>query len=299
LEKRLSMAKKAINLTWRNFFSLRDVDLTVKNEVYKSTVRSIITYASQIWGFERYESVEQIQRYFIKKIYGLPKSSPNYMIMIEFNLNDIFGETLKLHLKYIRRTLQLTEDRLPKKIAEMTINKEIYWFAALKDIMSFFNVDIPFHGTDTEFRIAVNSLLNKINENSRIVNLQQASWSSHGIYSKLAFSNSPSYVKCLGSKEMIRMIFKVRGGMIGLNGLVRWNVETSECTICNLRETEDIEHFIAKCPLMSGLRNKYLGRNVLGESEMLDVLRGSNWIGLYGFVVSALKYRMLIVSEFD
>jgi hypothetical protein len=70
-EQKLVTAKLAVNSAWENVYNNNFVPLRTKNEVFSSTARTVLRYASEIWGFKQYEEVEKSLRFYIKKIFML------------------------------------------------------------------------------------------------------------------------------------------------------------------------------------------------------------------------------------
>lgn len=85
-------------------------------------------YGAQVWGYEKFDIVEQIQRFFLKRTFGLPAASPNYMLYIETGLPELFTKTFKLHVDYIMKVMLLPNERLPKKTALYALQRNSMWF---------------------------------------------------------------------------------------------------------------------------------------------------------------------------
>ena len=47
-------------------------------------------YAAQVWGFKKFDDVEKLLRFFIKKMLYLHKTTSNYVLHLETGLNSIF-----------------------------------------------------------------------------------------------------------------------------------------------------------------------------------------------------------------
>lgn len=80
LEKTLKSAKMAISVIWSQFFARNEINFDIKLKVFEAVSRTVLCYASQIWGYAFYEPVEKLQKFFIKKILKLPQCTPDYMI---------------------------------------------------------------------------------------------------------------------------------------------------------------------------------------------------------------------------
>lgn len=75
----VEQAKKAMHLLYtksRNFGL--PVDLTLK--LFDHTIVPILTYGSEIWGYENLEIIEKVHNDFLRKITSARKSTPIYML---------------------------------------------------------------------------------------------------------------------------------------------------------------------------------------------------------------------------
>ncbi|WP_333765309.1 hypothetical protein, partial [Streptomyces sp. IBSBF 2390] len=86
-----------------------------------------LLYVAQSWGYRRYDEVEEVQRYYIKRTYRLPGNTPNYMISLETKIPDLFLTTLKYHFDFILKLLT-GKNKLSKQIALFVISKKILWY---------------------------------------------------------------------------------------------------------------------------------------------------------------------------
>ena len=53
------------------------------------------TYVAQVWGCWMFDDVDNLQRYFIKRILRLPEFTPNYALILETNAESSY---IYLHL---------------------------------------------------------------------------------------------------------------------------------------------------------------------------------------------------------
>ena len=78
----VEQAKKAMYLLFYRIHNLNlPVDLQLK--LFDHTVLPILTYACEIWGFEKLDMLEQIHTDFLRKITKSKKSTPLYMLYAE------------------------------------------------------------------------------------------------------------------------------------------------------------------------------------------------------------------------
>jgi len=117
VQRKLKDAKLAVNSSWKNVLGHKDVSLKAKYQVFQAAVNSIMTYASEVWGIEKFENVEKLLTYFIKRIFRLPPNTPNYAIYLETGLSSLYIGTLKNHFQYVNKVMALTDKRLTKHLA--------------------------------------------------------------------------------------------------------------------------------------------------------------------------------------
>ena len=119
LNEKLEASKMAINANWLKYIHNPKIKHSNKMKIFNTAACSIMFYGAQVWGFCKYEQVEKLFRYFIKKILYLPSNTPNYMLHLETRIDSLFVETLKLHFNFILRVLQLPSNRLPNFLAKI------------------------------------------------------------------------------------------------------------------------------------------------------------------------------------
>jgi hypothetical protein len=104
----------------------KNIPLSTKLQVFYTVSRAIMCYGARVWGFQCYETVEKLIRFFLKKLYSLPKYTPTYMIHLETGTSEMYLYTLKLHFKYIFNILKFPEYRYPYIIANKIIKKKYF-----------------------------------------------------------------------------------------------------------------------------------------------------------------------------
>lgn len=135
LQDKLKVSIFAINCTWKSIMRNQNIAHSVKYQVFNSVMRSVMCYGAEFWGYSQCDEVEKLQRFFIKKLFHLPKTTPNYMILLETRLAPLYIFTLKMHIDYISKVLNYDQHRLPHKIAREIIRKNIGWACVLKKLI--------------------------------------------------------------------------------------------------------------------------------------------------------------------
>ena len=103
--------------------NLNSKNINAKFRIFDAVSKSILCYAAQVWGYTRYEEVERILRFFIKKTLWLPYNTPNYFILSETGRMPLF--LFELHLNFVKNTARLPDSRFSKIVCKHFIENEI------------------------------------------------------------------------------------------------------------------------------------------------------------------------------
>ncbi|KAI8117895.1 hypothetical protein CVS40_10331 [Lucilia cuprina] len=296
LKNKLSASKLAINTTWSKYINNPKISKNNKLKIFQSASRSIMFYAAQIWGYTKYDIVEKLFKFFIKKMLYLPRTTPNYMLHPETGLDSLYISILKLHFAYINKVLNMHSQRLPRILAQAVISQNVFWaneWTLISRSLQF----IPENNNNplcTYSNIIVE--LMKTKEHGEYV--LSAENSHHDMYSLLNYNVIPIFAAEYSTRATC-LLMKVRCGLLNLNGRAYCTNIDSSCTMCNLDEVENTYHFIGVCPIYKDIRKYFFGKIHLYLYEVLNLLNGSNFYSLYKYTESALRYRMLIANEFN
>lgn len=298
LKERLTMAKNSINITWCKLLHKKDILPSTKFKIFDCVVRSVLCYGAQVWGFQSYDLVESLQRFFVKKVFGLSKSTPNYMIQLETGMPNLWIYTLKLHFMYVQNVLKLPAHRFPKIVANECIKERVFWFPEWERIANSLGFD--FNVENISAGIQVSSILESLhNKNMNEAIAIATGGVRHDLYPELDYSVGNSYMNDKNGLQKISLIFKTRGGMLPLNDNPAMNAANRLCSLCNLQEPESVTHLLGNCPIFKNLRLGLFGAREIRRDEVKEILNGRDWDALHKFLIQALKYRKLLIDEFN
>lgn len=300
---RNNKAKSSLNVTWKDFLNKNTIALSSKDKLFQSVCRSVQTYAAQIWGFDHFEETDKFQRYFLKRILKVPDCTPNYALALETNAEDSHFYSLNLHMEYIFKTLfKYNSDRLPHKLSMLILSKNIFWAKKINELGTNFSISFDNSISENEWLQNGTDLLINLKTERKHQYMERAEASNTRFYKHLDCCKGSEYFSDSFSVHKMAMIFKARCDLLHLNANdFRSNANTL-CTLCNLREDETLEHMMAICPILSYFRFRYFGKTVLNHDELVNILNGNiseGWSKLYNYLCYALKYRKLIINEFD
>lgn len=298
LDAKLVSAKTAINASWLSYMHNPQIKLSNKMKIFDSAAKSIMFYGSQVWGYERYEQVEKLFRFFIKKILYLPKNTPNYMLHLETRLTTQFIQTLKLHFGYIAKVFNYPRSRLPRLLAEESVLQNTFWVRKWRTLCIQHEFNFNFDFESATLRTQQDNFLRVLSQKEHEKHLESARNSQlHDIYPCLRYDVLP-YVTDKNSPHLISLILRARGGLLNINSIF-YNSSTRTCSLCNLGEAENTVHLIGRCPIFRFERFLRFGKNILTELEVIEILNGTNYFYLYKYLTNCLKYRSLIINEFS
>ena len=127
LKTKLEKAKIAICSNWKRIFCNKLITFSTKYNVFNATAQAILFYGVQVWGAQKFEIVEYLLRFFLRKVFYLPINTPKYMYNLESGLPTMFISTLKLNADYLLRVVKMSDSRLPKLIMRHAIkNKTLF-----------------------------------------------------------------------------------------------------------------------------------------------------------------------------
>src|SRR5260221_14097539 len=127
LKDKLKKAKSGIAKALKPIINAQINSIEPKFTILNAVCRSILCYGCQVWGYNKYDEVEKIERFFIKRLLHLPMNTPNYIVLGETGLLPIYMFTLTLHFNYIIKTLKVNEDRFINKICHEIMKLNIGW----------------------------------------------------------------------------------------------------------------------------------------------------------------------------
>lgn len=301
LRAKVGEAKAGLAITWKKLIHNNYITTEAKFRIFQSTSMATALYADGAWGYIKSEEIENLQRTFLKRVFKLPITSPNYSLPLETGLPDLHLTTLKHHFEFITKIIMSEKNKLCKRVAQLAIRGNLAWFkswALLAQQVNFnmaVNIDSP-----ENWASQFDQLLNKLH----IYNMNQyrdraASSTSRLLYPRLVLRPmGNTYFTNKEKIEVISTIFRARIELLNLNYIPHRNDLSPNCTLCNIREPETIIHFLAVCPILQELRRLYFGKTQINEEEICDILNGENWKILFNYCKEASNYRNSIINEY-
>jgi len=304
VESRCLKAKAAINAAWKNVLANKNVSIQGKWKIFLAVCRAIQSYAAQVWGFGFFDDIDKLQRFFLRRILGLPEFTPNYALAMETGVDDSHLYTLDLHLRYITKTLfTYQSDRLPHKLSKELLAKNIFWVRSVRSLMQVSQEQWEAVTTSqSEWSSRCKELMVRLRSEAFERRQQEARQSDLRIYKHLNYNLTRNYFGTYSNINDSVWIFKARCDMLGLNHNCFNPRQSRLCSLCNLAEPETMFHFLGICPILSETRRNVFNKTTLSNREVIEILNdadNSNWNGLVQYVKIAWRYRRNLVLEFN
>jgi len=269
LDERLSTAKLAINSTWLNYLYNPKIKICNKVKIFESAAKAIMHYGSAIWGYKRFDQVEKLHRFFLKKILFLPQNTPNYMLYLECGNKTQFWFTLRSHFNYILKALQMPPYRLPNILANEVLSQKVGWALEWDDMCSDLKVEPIRDYSAISLKIKFFEILEKVESLDLSNNIADAKSSSyHDLYYLLEYAGC-SYFNDNFTAHQISVIMKARGSLLNINARAFKENTIGSCSICNLDKSENTFHILGECSIHSNTRYVMFGQNTLSLNEVL------------------------------
>src|SRR6266480_6511430 len=132
LTKKLKQSKSALVQYYNGLVNCKISNFKAKLRLFQAVSRSIMSYGCQIWGYKEYNEVEKLQRYFVKRVFKVPVNTTNYCVLGELGLQPLVCYTFKIQISYIYKTLKTGQDRIPNRITDVCMKKNLGWAQFLR-----------------------------------------------------------------------------------------------------------------------------------------------------------------------
>lgn len=289
-------AKLALNVMWPKFFANQNIDLSSKYNVFNATVNTCMCYGVQAFGVDPFEDFETVQRYFFKRLFRLPNATPTYAIHVESGLPPIYLQNLKAHSGFLIKVMKRSENSLHRAVLTRLLQTNAYPFRNWQQLALSHDIDLPLSENNvSEWQNMFARVIAKEDDKIYDQFLTRASSSpSRFIYRNLNHQmlTIDSYFNTKFSSKVISTIFRARVELLNLNFMPHRVDLQQTCDLCNRRESENIYHFIAVCPILQEIRRLHFQESFLSVNSLYEILNGARgWLTLYKYCNHAMTYR--------
>ena len=281
---------------------LKDIGLKTFEKLYESGVVPILDYCSGVWGYRKYQAVDNIQHRAIRYYLGVHRFAPLTAINGDIGwIPSIYRRWTNL-IRYWNRLIKFEDNRITKH----TFNQDYIlccnnWSSDLKDVLNKLNL-ISFYNTKTTINLkTVKEKIDSYYSNIWANSLQTIPKLRTYIKIKSEFKNE--HYTLLNLKKYERsLLAQFRCGILPLRiETGRYIGESREqrlCKMCQSNSVEDETHFLIKCDFYIDIRNDiFLEQlndstfNVLSDQEKLSLLINAHPRKCAKFIVKSYLRR--------
>ena len=278
-----------------------EVDIFYK--LLDATVKPLALYAAEVWGVFRYDRIEKLQLFALKRMLGVTKKTPNCMVYGETGRYPFYVDSRLRAVGYWFKIISMEDDRLPKiayRRELMERRKKFNWAMEIKNILDRTGYSNVWIQQGVRYPKAFLRKLSK-----RLKDMYNQEWHQKCINTDrcatyMTFKTdfkTESYLKDINLSKFIYAMARLRLGVAGLNCSKTYTQAepNTDCPFCDkVKETE--LHLIKVCPTYQHLRNRYL--NPCYSHERIHDLKPYLYPTdkrtlkeLAQFIHHALKYR--------
>ena len=259
-------ARKAVAGIKRLQFTLVSIPVNTLFKIFDTKVKPILLYGSEVWGFQKYDEIEQVQIKFCKSILGVGRDVKNIVAMGECGRFPIFIDSYCRVIKFWCKIMEMNDKRYPKQCYNMLVAHDksgrINWVTKIRNILYKYGYGFVWEAqgvgdSNTFFKIFKQRLIDNYKQDwdSMLDNPLDVEYRNYHITLE-----RPKYVDDLISRCHRRSICLLRCNRLELNALVRFGEQLGNpiCNICNMNAIEDYCHFFFVCPAYLKIRRQYV-----------------------------------------
>ena len=291
-------ARKAMHLLFLRANNL-DIPIDLQLKLFDNTVLPILTYGSEIWGFENTDIIERVHLDFLRRIMKCRKSTPKYMLyaelgryplditikckMINFWTRLLMGKTSKL--SYNMYLFMLKSDEINSK-----------WISYIQTILDNTGrhdlwLHHPARITLSTCKLIKQNLLDQFLQNWNSLLMDSSKGRNYNLFK--SDNKCETYLSSLTGTSLHTMFkFRTANHKLPIE-TGRWNnVELSErkCQLCERNHIGDEFHYLLECTFFRNERRRYIDQqfyrspNVLKFKQLLQTTDTEKLISLSQFM---------------
>ena len=240
--------------------------------LFDKMIVPILTYGAEIWGFDTYKQLENVQIRFCKKVIGVPKKTSNEAVLGECGRYPLMLQYTVKCIKYWLKLLVMPNTRYPKACYNMIYildgaGKKT-WATSVKTILMRYGYGIVWLQQGVgDSELFVQQFKNRLQDNLMQEWLGNINNSSKlAIYCTFKSQMEPEkYLTHLNVRKYRGALAKFRcsSHRLAIESGRYENIllEDRICLFCkelNKTVIEDEYHFLLFCPTFQDIREKYI-----------------------------------------
>ena len=295
-------ASKAMHLLWTRVNNANlPIDLAFK--LFDHTVLPILTYGSEIFGYENLEILEQVHKDFMRKITKARRSTP---------INFLYGELGRYPLSINIKTKMISFwNRLitgkESKISLLTYqhmlsqpNLNFKWLNKIKEILtSVGRPDIWQNQTQiTQNNIHIQIKQTLIDQFKQSWNAELQISNKGRIYSSYKSNHEfePYLIKIHPDESQSIFRFRTANHLLPVETGRYEGIPFHDrlCNLCNTHEIATEKHYLMTCPYFDNERHRYLGNQIERHATFNEIMTPSSILEMK----ELSKFSRIIMKKF-
>ena len=267
LQARKHISQQARKATYLLFAKAHNadlpVDLTLK--LFDHTVLPILTYGSEIFGFENLDIIEKVHNEFLRKLLKVRKSTPLYMIHGELGRYPIYV-IIKSRMIQFWSKLFVNRNKISFKIYNYMLSQQstrFKWVTEIKSVLDSVglsyvwqqNAPVPLNLHKLVKQILIDQYTQQWNT---LVNSSNKGKLYHIYKESIGFE---AYLKLLPLTDALSLFkFRTANHKLPIE-TGRWDgtlIEHRKCSLCQRGEIGTERHYLLSCDHFNDIRSKYL-----------------------------------------
>ena len=258
-------AKKAMFLPFTRINNL-DIPIDLQLKLFDNTVLHILTYGSEVWGYENLDMIEKVHNEFLRKITRCKKSTPLYMLMGELGRYPLRITINARMIGFWNRLIHGKNTKLSLMLYHCLRHSHARskWLTHIQNILVTIGRPDIWQFQQNFNMISLSSYVKSILTDQYLqewrgkADQSSKSVTYFSIKGEYALEN---YFISLQRKHYLNL-FKFRTGNHKLPVEVgRWDgtpINDRKCSLCTLNDVGDEYHYLLQCPYFNTQRQLYI-----------------------------------------
>ena len=299
-------AGRALGKIISNIQPFREFGIKSYEKLFYSCVAPILDYGSGVWGYRKFQTLENIQNRAVRFFLGVHRFAPLLAIYGDIGWIPCHYRHWLNMTRVWNRLMFMDDDRICKQAFNHDYNLcQNNWSSNFKNMASKLGFDGEFDSKETINTVLFKARLQDFYSSCWSIDIQNVSKLRTYVKFK-SNTEQEHYVKLNLSKKERSCLAQLRCGILPLRlETGRYCSEKREerlCVFCNSQTLEDEVHFVLDCSLYDDIRNKYLAdvsvlENFTNNYEKLCSLMRNYPRKLAKYIVEAYQKRRRMIHN--
>jgi len=268
------LAGQSLKATFKlNKYLTKFTDLSPKHttDLFNKLIVPILTYSSEVWGFNKGVQVERSQLKFYKKLLGVKTSTQNSFIYFETGTYDLCSLRYYNIIKYWLKICTTNDIKYTKQIYNAVLQynvlnpQKITWVSKVKQLLG----ELGFNHVWISQGVGdIKCFLSMLKQRLQDIHIQHLHANLNSSTRAIFYKNIATFEFCqyLDTVNIKKYRFAMTRLRLSSHRLAietgRWKKPTPvpfderKCTVC--KTLEDEYHFIIECNVFRDLREHYI-----------------------------------------